>query len=140
MLLSPGQTLYSLLFVWCLVVNGVLQFSCSVIGRYGSVWLSCLPLIRQDKGTLRPPAGLSRVSHPQVCLCTSVQRLEKNAVLLYQAKCVLHDCQLYRTSNEARLLPGFIVLVYRDSTTVQLYKELNGPSKVCAPKISTKTP
>ena len=33
-------------------------------------------LIGQNKGALRPPAGLSRVSHQQVCPCTSVQRLE----------------------------------------------------------------
>jgi hypothetical protein len=37
--------------------------------------------------------------------------------------------------------PGFILLVYRDSTTtVQLFRDINGPSKVCAPQIATKSP
>ena len=43
-----------------------------VIGRDGSVWLYCFALIGQNQGTLRPPADLSRVRHPQVCPCTSV--------------------------------------------------------------------
>ena len=46
------------------VVGGL---SSPVIGQRGSVWLSCLALIGQKKGTLRQPAGLSRESHPQVC-------------------------------------------------------------------------
>ena len=33
-------------------------------------------LIDQNTGALGPPMGLSRVSHPQVCPCTSVQWLE----------------------------------------------------------------
>ena len=33
-------------------------------------------LIGQNKAALRSPAGLSRVRHPQVCPCTSEQRLE----------------------------------------------------------------
>ena len=45
-----------------------------VIGRHGSVWLYCFALIGQ--GTLRPPADLSRVRHPQVCPCTSVHCTE----------------------------------------------------------------
>ena len=47
-------------------------------------------LIGQNRDALRPPAGLSRVIQPRVCLCTSVQWLELSAVFLVQAKCVLH--------------------------------------------------
>ena len=34
------------------------------------IWLYCLALIGQNKGTLRTPADLSRVSHLQVYKCT----------------------------------------------------------------------
>jgi hypothetical protein len=37
-------------------------------------------IIGQNKGALRPPKGLSRVSLPQICPCTSVQRLELTIV------------------------------------------------------------
>ena len=61
-----------------------LSLSLPVLGTFQALWLvdtdqsgySDCAIIGQNKGALRPPAGLSRVSHPQVCPCTSVQRLE----------------------------------------------------------------
>ena len=40
------------------------------------IYLFCLDLIGQKKGTLRLLSGLSEVSHPQICATTNVQRLE----------------------------------------------------------------
>jgi hypothetical protein len=77
-------------------------------------------------GGCESPAGLS------------LYKAGINSRITVPSKCVLHDSQLYGAFTEARLEQAFVVLVYRYSTTVQLYRELNGPSKVCAPQISTK--
>ena len=67
-----------------LSLSPFLSPSLSPLGTFKALWLVNADqsgyigsaLIGQNKGALRPPAGLSRVSHPQVCPCTNVQRLD----------------------------------------------------------------
>ena len=49
-------------------------------------------LIGQNKGTLRLPAALSRVSHLQVRPCTNVQRLQETAVCVLKKWTLAGGC------------------------------------------------
>ena len=113
--------------------------SCDVISRCSSLRLYCSTLIDQKKGTFRLPAGLSRVSHPQVCPCTIVHRLEKTFVQLFQAKYVLRKSwtlfQLKRPSGPSK------VRAPQGSTQEHLFSIITVPSKVsvqqvCVPSLS----
>ena len=67
-------------------------------------------LIGQNKAVLRSPAGLSRVSHPQVCPCTSVHvYIGRNKDLCYcskQSVCITNVLEenLYIMRNKTNLV------------------------------------
>ena len=73
-ILNDRKAMFFLFSVHCL--TGPLNLSCDWSTRFMKV--ICLALISQNKG-LKSPAGLARGSHPQICPCTSVQRLEQCA-------------------------------------------------------------